>query len=865
MAEVTLQQKPPPNNTVRDPFASEALLWMRVGFGVVIAVAVALLPLFGAYRLWFGIIIAVVTVAVNVAGIIHLRRTGSPSPLIAIPDVALALGLVVLVPDAMPVAALVIASGVTLFMMWFGARAATIIAVTYELGMGLISLLYAPPWWLPTMVVFALTTLGTTTAVNNLLQKARDDDERHLSMVNGLDAVVWEADPHNNISFMSGNVAEVVGAGTEDFEQAWFYPSRIHPDDMGELDRITAALAAGRDSEAHIRIRDDSGSYRHLQQRLKVEHNTDGSVRLIRGLLVDETARWEAESGLRRHMDFINGIPVALVVLHLPDPDDPTSIEVVSMNPAAESLTEGPSEGSRFAEVIELGERFLEDLAEVANGSRPLERPFVNLPGSDSVYTVRAVPLPGRYVGVTLEDITKRARMAESFRYQAMHDDLTGLPNRAQFQDRLGEILDGPEPVPAALLMVDLDQFKDINDTLGHEVGDRVLRDFSQRLSANLRGCDLIARLGGDEFAVLITEEPAEQTAVDIAERLLELCDTSYSVGEYRFHIGASVGVALAPVHGSDANGLMRRADTAMYRAKSNGLGWAVYSAELDDTDVRRLELMADLRDALLDDQFVVHYQPVVDLQADRVIGLEALVRWQHPRYGLLGPDEFIELAEVAGCMRELTEYVGTHAVTELRRHLTESGLRLSINLSARSLYDPRLLEWVIALIDAHGLPDGSLCFEITESELMEDRTRSKSSLAAMREAGVRFSVDDFGTGYSSLSYLRELPIDEVKIDRSFVAALDEDDTIVRAVVDLGHNLGLRVVAEGVEEQSTANRLRAMGSDAAQGFLWGHAQPLSELDLHIGNAVDPQHGRGSTPRYRGNTTQASRNVTQGIG
>ena len=411
---------------------------------------------------------------------------------------------------------------------------------------------------------------------------------------------------------------------------------------------------------------------------------------------------------------------------------------------------------------------------------------------------------------------------------------MTGLPNRAHFRERLAEVMNCEHPDPSALLLVDLNQFKEINDTLGHHYGDRLLRDFAQRLSTNLRGCDLIARLGGDEFAVLITDDPGETGAIEVAERLLELCNRRFNIDEFRFNIGASVGVALAPAHATSAESLLRKADTAMYWAKARGGGWSLYSASHDDRDLRRLELMGDLREAISGGALEVHYQPRIRLADRQPMGLEALVRWRHPSYGLLPPDEFIELAEVSGCIRELTEFVTTTAIEETAPILERHALCLSVNLSARTLHDPRLLDWLGATVADSAMGDGRLCFEITESELMEDPTRSMEVLEAIRALGVRLSVDDFGTGYSSLSYLRLLPVDEVKIDRSFVGDLISDDTIVRAVVDLGHNLGLHVVAEGVEDRATEERLTELGCDSAQGFLWGPAVPIGEISDQLG-------------------------------
>lgn len=833
MAEATTSTDKAPREQVQDPDSSRNIVRLRIVVAAIIATAIAVLPVFGDHRVLIGLSVGGLAVAVDIHALAVLARTHRPPMSLSISDMLLVLVVIWLVPESMALGSLIALGALTLPALWYGPRIAMLFGLLFEIGLAAVAFAHAPQWWPAVMLAFAITAVSTSTRLGMLTKSTQSAQERYLSMVNGLDAVVWESDRDNNLLFVSGNVTEVLGTDGETFARPGFYFSRIHPDDVATLEVGRAAQERGELTETHFRVRDDKQNYRWIHERQKVSLNSDGSILRRRGLVVDESARWEAESRLRRYMDFIEGIPVALVVLRLVDPEDPSSIEVTTTNPAAKALLPAHP-GTRLLDVIDLAPQWLDELAEVALGGAPMERPFVNLPGSDAVFTLRAVPLPEHHVGVTLEDITKRARLAESFRHQALHDELTGLPNRAHFRERLTEVMDCEAPRPSALLLVDLNQFKEINDTLGHHYGDRLLREFAQRLSTNLRGCDLIARLGGDEFAVLITDDPGETGATEVADRLLELCNRRFEIDEFRFQIGASVGVALAPAHATTAESLLRKADTAMYWAKARGGGWSLYSPAHDDRDVRRLELMGDLRDAISGGALEVHYQTRVRLADRRPEGLEALVRWRHPRYGLLPPDEFIELAEVSGCIRELTEFVTATAIEETSRILEHHGLSLSVNLSARTLHDSRLVNWLSATVSDAALGDGRLCFEITESELMEDPTRSMETLEAIRALGVRFSVDDFGTGYSSLSYLRRLPIDEVKIDRSFVGDLVADDTIVRAVVDLGHNLGLQVVAEGVEDTATLQRLTALGCDSAQGFLWGPAVPITEVTDQLG-------------------------------
>lgn len=829
MAEgATMGTKKSPHRGNHDPDTYRTVVQVRMVTAVVIGATIATLPMLGDHRVLIGLSVAIIALAVDLHALGAIARNRRPPAALGISDLVLVLVVMWLVPESMAAGSLIALGAITLLVLWHGPLVAVLYGLAFEVGLAVVSLAHAPAGWPAVMLAFAFTTVGTGVALATLTRTTKAAQDRFISMVNGLDAVVWESDGDDNLLFVSGNVADVLGTDGRTFARRGFYYSRVHPDDLPAFEACREAQMRGESTEAHFRIRDDQQDYRWIQERQKVSLNPDGTTRLRRGLVVDESARWRAEAGLRRYMDFIEGIPVALGVLHLVDVHDPRSLEVATSNPAARSLLSA-NPGDRLLDVIELDRHWLEEFSEVARGGAPMERPFVNLPDSDAVYTLRAVTLPEHHIGVTIEDVTKRASVAASFRHQALHDELTGLPNRAHLRERLTQVMACDDPGASALLLVDLNQFKEINDTLGHHYGDRLLRAFSHRLSTNLRGCDLIARLGGDEFAVLITDDAAETGAIEVAERLLALCGQRFEIDEFRFQIGASVGIALAPTHATSPESLLRKADAAMYWAKARGGGWSLYSAAHDDHDVRRLELMGDLRDAISDGSMEVHYQTRVRLGDNRPVGLEALVRWRHPRYGLLPPEDFIELAEVSGCIRELTEFVTTTAIAEASSVLERDGLGLSVNLSARTLHDPRLVDWLRTTVVESDLDDGRLCFEITETDLMEDSARSINTLEAIRALGVRLSVDDFGTGYSSLSYLRRLPVDEVKIDRSFVSDLTDDDTIVRAVVDLGHNLGLHVVAEGVENAAIEERLAQLGCDSAQGFLWGQPVPISEV------------------------------------
>lgn len=425
--------------------------------------------------------------------------------------------------------------------------------------------------------------------------------------------------------------------------------------------------------------------------------------------------------------------------------------------------------------------------------------------------------------------------------WQALHDMLTGLPNRTLFLRHLRESIErGPSGQRMAVMLMDLDRFKEINDTLGHHFGDHLLQQIGPRLSHVLREGDLMARLGGDEFGIVLPNLPDDAAAVRVAERLLEELERPLTVEGLALDVTGSIGIALYPAHSEDVETLLRCADVAMYAAKDAGGGYEVYHASLDQHSPERLTLVSQVRPAIESRQFVLHYQPKVRLADSHTVGVEALVRWQHPERGLVQPDDFIPLVEQTVLLRPLTYHVLEQAMQQwhvwARRGLQ---VEVAVNLSARSLLDAELPEHVAALLDRWGMPPRLLTLELTESFLMAESARSIGVMAELSNVGVHLSVDDFGTGYSSLSYLKRLPIDEIKVDRSFVTNMQRDTNdamIVRATVELGRNLGLQVVAEGVEDRATLQELTELGCDLAQGFLIARPLPPGEatrwLELH---------------------------------
>ncbi len=418
--------------------------------------------------------------------------------------------------------------------------------------------------------------------------------------------------------------------------------------------------------------------------------------------------------------------------------------------------------------------------------------------------------------------------------YQARHDHLTNLPNRSLFMERLENELQASREhdEPFSLFVMDLDHFKEVNDTLGHHVGDRLLQEVARRLVSVLRHTDTVARLGGDEFAVLLPGAD-EQHSQAVCHLIIAAMDKPVKIENLCLRAAISIGVSQCPDHGEDANLLLRYADVAMYEAKRKHKGYAFYTSDNDDHSISRLGLSGELRDAIRDNQLTLDYQPMVDVKSGHIFCAEALVRWRHPEYGIIAPEEFIPSAEQTGVIRPLTLWVIEKALEQSAAwDRIGINLRISVNLSVRSLQDRKLPGQVEKLIERYNVDPKRVILEITESAIMSDPLSARRVMRRLSNMGFHLSIDDFGTGYSSLAYLKQLPVDEIKIDKSFVTRMDQDENdavIVRATIDLAHNLGLKVVAEGVENTDVWDLLEMLGCDVIQGYYI--RKPLAAVDL----------------------------------
>jgi diguanylate cyclase (GGDEF)-like protein len=463
---------------------------------------------------------------------------------------------------------------------------------------------------------------------------------------------------------------------------------------------------------------------------------------------------------------------------------------------------------------------------------------------------VQASPLLIPLLAMPLLAVHRSARLAIKHEQESLHDPLSGLANRLLFRDRAERALaeSTHSGAAVAIMIIDLDHFKEINDTLGHQVGDELLIEVARRLERSLPAHATVARLGGDEFAVLIADVSSAAQAEEIATGMLTALTAAFQVGDIRLSIQASAGIALAPTHGTDVFTVMKRADVAMYDAKRERARVRTYRPENDTHTPRRLELLSDLRSAVEGHQMFLVYQPKMDLATGAVSGAEALVRWSHPTRGLISPDEFISLAENTGMIGLITHFVLTTALDQVRSWSAAGiDIDVSVNISVRDLSDSGLPSLVATALERSGVDPGRLTLEVTESGVMTDPRRAIAVLESLRAIGVRLAVDDFGTGHASLTYLKRLAIDELKIDRSFITnyALDQSDgIIVRSTVDLAHNLGLWVVAEGVEDQATLEGLRLIGCDTAQGYHLSRPMPTREFERWF-------RARPSLPNHRG--------------
>jgi diguanylate cyclase (GGDEF)-like protein/PAS domain S-box-containing protein len=650
--------------------------------------------------------------------------------------------------------------------------------------------------------------------------------------------VIWDAGRH----IIEANEAaqQILGL---DFESLQAYVESGVPDIMMHLDG-TPILAEEWPSSVVFRTgqplrnyiagyNNPDGSYRWIQCDGVPIHGEDGTITHVVVSFIDVTERVLAERRAReseaRLQAILTNLPVILFVM------DRTGIITFLEGNGAGKLPDKTMATSVF-DLYSRTDEALEYMRRVLEGETLTAQTEIK----GRVFEVRLVPLHNEQgevsgiLGVAI-DTTERKRAEEQVLYQSQHDALTDLPNRILLMEHLEAAIKAPrQPGQSlALLVMDLDHFKDINDTFGHQHGDLLLQQVAERLLHIAGPQATVARLGGDEFALLLpaTDKAGTQRTV---ESLFTALEAAFTLRGYPLRVEASMGIALYPEHGLDALTLLRRADMALYMAKRAHESYAFYDATYDQYSPRRLALTGALRNAIASNELLLYYQPEADALTGAVQGVEALLRWQHPIYGFLSPDQFIPLAEQTGLITPLSAWVLETALRQCREWL-RSGLELSVsvNLSMWNLRDECLPDTIATLLQTCCIPPRLLCLELTESAVMVDTERTLAVLSRIAALGVRISVDDFGTGYSSLFYLKRLPVNELKIDRTFVQHMrdvEADAAIVRSTIELAHSLGLHVVAEGVEDRATWQQLRSLGCDTIQGYYLSRPLPPHDFE-----------------------------------
>jgi diguanylate cyclase (GGDEF)-like protein/PAS domain S-box-containing protein len=633
----------------------------------------------------------------------------------------------------------------------------------------------------------------------------------------------------------------------------------VHPDDRKRMtDTFTSASVTGKAFEIQFRtLGDGHVLWRHLEARVLLDGN--GRPARMVGVSRDVAERHHAEVALSeaesRYKGLVEQLPLATYTEGL-DGESTTYISPQIADLVGYSAEEWMAGTRFFAKVLHPDdrERVLGSFAKTHQGAEPFDDEYRLIARDgrtvwihDGAVLVRDEAGTPLYAQGYLLDITQRReaeralslsrdlqrRQLEELEHQALHDSLTGLPNRSLFQNRIEHAIGAASRTETtfAVVLIDLDRFRDVNDTLGHLSGDRLLKEVGRRLRAAARGSDTVARLGGDEFGILAPGIADADGALRLAEKLSLTVTRQMTIGDLDLEVEASVGIAIFPKHGIDAETLIRHADVAGGISKEAHQP-AVYAPDQDHHTTGQLNRVADLRRAIERSELVVHYQVQADARTRTPCGMEALLRWQHPASGLLGPDEFIPLAEQVGVIRQLTMYVldtAIHQCSIWRRRGLE--LTVAVNVTGRDLLDLRFPDQVAALLAKWKVEPAALQLEITENTILTNATGAQEVLDRLSELGVQIAIDDFGKGHSSLEHLARLPIDVLKIDRSFVMnmAHDTNAVIVRSTIDLAHNLGLEVVAEGVETEDAALQLAALGCDTLQGYLLSRPVPAERL------------------------------------
>jgi diguanylate cyclase (GGDEF)-like protein/PAS domain S-box-containing protein len=664
----------------------------------------------------------------------------------------------------------------------------------------------------------------------------------------------WELNPLTGMFWGSEEMFRILGMAQDtqliSFESFLF---TVYP-----LDRhlVASGLANAFKNKStccfEFRIKRSDDVLRVVRLQGHADAAVPGKIPRILGTLLDITEMRRVEDNIRMLKEAVDCLPIGITLSDLTG-------KIIYSNPAeAEIHGYTPDEliGKEIVQFAAQGHR-KPFPAELLNQSGVLRRESINIKKSSEEFPVQLTSIAvrntdGRCLGIvtTCEDITGRKEAETKIHRLAYFDPLTGLPNRGMFQDRLRQALAlaHREDHKVCLVFLDLDNFKDVNDTYGHDFGDKMLREVAGRLAGSMRESDTLARLGGDEFVVILTSVTTMESTATAVQRLLLLFSLPFEIDERKIYSSASIGIALYPDDGLDTESLLKCADTAMYHAKNEGKSqYRFFSTEMNHKIMRRVSLENCLHQGLEREEFFLNYQPQWDLKTSRMLGAEVLLRWQSADFGLMPPSEFIALTENTGLIFDLGQWVLRTACNQARKWSLAGyrDFKLAVNISGKQLKQPNFLEMVDGVIRESDIDPETLELEFTESVVMEQADKTIDTLKALKKMGIQLSIDNFGTGYSSLNYLKHFPIDRIKIDRSFVADLDrsnDDATLVETIISMGHSLNRKVLAQGVENGTQLNLLAALGCDEVQGFYL--AMPMAAED--IAGKIRRKHGKKVT-------------------
>lgn len=677
------------------------------------------------------------------------------------------------------------------------------------------------------------------------------------SLLSNLDGMAYCCliDEHWTMLFVSDGCKKLTGYTPEDllYNGKISFEEMIHEDDrLATRDLIDVAIELRQQFEVEYRIHTANGDIRWVLERGTCIFNESGTIEALEGFIQDITLNKQYERDLKQAEQRYRSIfENAVEGIFQTSPDG----RYLSANPALakiygfdspESLMESLNDIEHQLYVKSTSRQDFKELMLQDGRVTNFESEIYRADGSviwisENARAVRGEDGKLLYYEGTVEDITERKNYSELIEYQATHDDLCGLPNRVLLKDRLHQAISHAERTntQVAVVFVDLDHFKNVNDSMGHHVGDKLLICMANRLSSCVRECDTVARPGGDEFVLVLSDMHGLDSLGQTLQRILTTTADPCLIDDREFVVTCSLGISLFPEDGHDSETLLRNADTAMYKAKQAGKNnFQFFTPELNAALIERLEVEYNIRQALSQDEFVLHYQPKASFTSGELSGFEALIRWNSPVKGLIAPTTFIPIAEESG----LIESIGSWVMQTACRHAVDfyriSGkwLPVSINVSPRQFYQRKLVSEIEAVLAKTGLPPQCLEIEITEGTLIEQTSSFVDILKNLKSLGVKVAIDDFGTGYSSMSYLKHFPIDNLKIDKSFVWELEQDSAnqaILKAIVALGHNLGLNVIAEGVETESQRDFLMSIGCDEMQGYLYSKPLPLDAIERLI--------------------------------